>query len=191
MQCARISVEALRATLNKMDASSSIGVDGWKVAEARAMPDAWLLRLSELFEVIERNGTWPEALSMGLISPIPKEEGLGASHTRPITVMSVIYRVWAATRVRELIEWQQAWISDRLYSYRPERGCEDAWWTTALDIEHSLLKGHAIAGLSLDWSKAFDRIPHEILLALAKHVGVDAGGSQGSLGHVLWSAEAL
>ena len=131
MQQTPLTPERLKSTLDRMDKGSSMGADGWRVAELQAMPEAWLSRLCSLFHHVEATGKWPRALQIGLISPIPKEQGLKAKHTRPITVMSTVYRLWAATRVQELLQWQEKWISPRLHSYRPERGCEDAWWSQA------------------------------------------------------------
>ena len=175
MQHQPLTPERLRATLAKMNPNSSFGADGWRVRELRLMPTPWLQRLCLFLETVERRGEWPKALLHGTISPIPKETGTGPSQTRPITVMSTIYRLWAGTRVQELIEWQAHWIGDEQFSYRPEWGCHDAWWTQALSIEHALLSGEDIAGLSLDWAKAFDRLPKDILLQLARATGMESG----------------
>ena len=70
-------------------------------------------------------------MSLGLVTPLHKDEekALAADNTRPITVMPIIYRLWAATRMRELILWQERWLSSSVASYRPGMGCEDLWLT--------------------------------------------------------------
>ena len=138
----------------------------------KRMPVQWLERLCELLHLIEDSGCWPEAIAQGLIAPVPKEAGAKAKNTRPITVMSCLYRLWAGTRVRELIDWQARWSSAHVSSYKPQLGCEDAWWSQALDLEWALLHGDPLVGANIDFVKAFDRLPNDLLLQLASHVGM-------------------
>ena len=165
----------LRGTLERMKKGTSCGGDGWRVMELQALPDELLARLCELFALIERVGQWPSALAMGLVTPLSKGEGMKPIDTRPITVMSTVYRLWAGTRVAEVIAWQAEWLGSDVCSYRVGFGCDDIWWCTALDIEHSLLMGEPLAGLSIDFAKAFDRLPITILLNLAEAAGVSSG----------------
>ena len=103
---------------------------------------------------------------------IPKGEGAAPEKLRPISVMSVVYRAWAATRLRELVAWQEQWIPDELHGFRPVHSAEDVWWPLALKVERALLEGSDLCGVSLDYSKCFDRIPMDIVLKLAAHVGM-------------------
>ena len=171
----RLTPARLRHTLNKMSANSSVGADSWSVAELRLLSDDILQCLCELLDLVESTGRWPEDMCLGVISPILKDPGLPltAGNTRPITVMSTVYRLWAATRMQELVEWQETWISAHVASYRPQMGCEDLWMAEALRVEHALLTGEGLAGISLDFSKAFDRLPHSVLLNIARCVGMD------------------
>ena len=76
---------------------------------------------------------------------------------RPISVMSVLYRVWSAARVRQILDWQEGWVSRHLKGFRLRLGCLDAFWDVALKVEAALLDGdgtEALCGLSLDFQKA-------------------------------------
>ena len=171
-----LTADILRATLGRMSNSASLGAGGWSVGELKQLPDQLLEMICQLCHLIEQTGRWPEALSLGLITPIVKDElrPLTAGNTRPITVMPLLYRLWASARVRQLLDWQQQWISPCVYSYRPEHGCEDAWLEEALRVEKALLSGEPLCGLSIDLAKAFDSLPQSILLMLAEEVGMDA-----------------
>ena len=63
---APVIAETLRYTLGKMS-NNSCGLDGWRVAEAKSLPDFLLERLAELFNTIEEVGLWPEALAQGTV----------------------------------------------------------------------------------------------------------------------------
>ena len=166
----------LRETLGRMSNKTSLGAGGWSVQELKLLPDALLELLCEFFHLVERTGHWPETLCLGLITPLVKDEllPLCTGNTRPITVMPLLYRVWASSRVRQLIDWQAQWLSPCVCSYRPEYGCEDAWFEEALRVGQALLKGEPLCGPSIDLSKAFDSLPQAILLQMAAEVGMDA-----------------
>ena len=168
-----LTVEDLLNTLRRMKSRSATGACGWRVAELKRLPRELLERLCQLFQHIEATGIWPEALLHGLITMVPKEGGgLGPTDLRPITVMSSIYRLWSGSRVAQVLQWQELWISKHLVGFRQELGCEDAFWVTALKVEKALLEGEELSGLSLDFQKAFDRVPHEHVFELARAAGL-------------------
>ena len=170
-----IDAASLRGTLMRMSSSSSCGLDGWRVTELKALPIRCLERLAELLNAVERSGTWPQALAEGIISLINKGEGASALRLRPISVMSVVYRLWAATRGREVLLWQETWISEAQRGSRPAHGTHDAWYGLAIQIEHALLEGTPLSGVALDYSKCFDKVPTHIAMQLAENCGLDEG----------------
>ena len=124
------------------------------------------------YEVIELTGHWPEQVTVCLITMLPKGAGLRPGKLRPITVMSIVYRAWAVIRVRELIPWQDQWLHHGATGFRRIMGCDDVYWDTAAQVESALLSGEPLCGASMDFSKAFDRIPREIVFHLAEIAGM-------------------
>ena len=102
-----------------------------------------------MFHTIEETGSWPSALTVGIISLISKGEGTSPLKLRPVGVMSCVYRLWAATRVGEVLAWQECWLDKSLHGFRRSHGADDVWWEQALSIEHALLKCEDLFGLSL------------------------------------------
>ena len=122
--------------------------------------------------VVEQHGRWPAGLATGFVSLIPNGEGSAPEKLQPISVMSVLYRLWAATRLRDLIGWQEGWVPDQMHGFRPAQSAEDVWWPLALKIERALLEAESLSGISLDYSKCFDRVPVDIVLRLADRAGI-------------------
>ena len=62
--------------------------------------------LAVLLELVETTGVWPQGLLDAFIAMIPKADGdstpLGQ---RPLSVLPVVYRLWAPLRLRHLREW--------------------------------------------------------------------------------------
>ena len=70
--------------------SSTLGLDGWSLAELRALPDVLLEWVAELLKE-EHRGNWPAGWAEGYAALIPKEAPPGPLNTRPLTVLSMMY----------------------------------------------------------------------------------------------------
>ena len=67
--------------------------------------------------------------------------------------------------------WQESWAHPGQHGFRMGRGTIDAYWTLALKVEAALISGQPLSGVLLDYSKCFDRLPHNIMLKLAERLG--------------------
>ncbi len=99
--------EELRVLLGRMSGSSCVGIDGWRVEELKRLPTEILDMLADIFNLVEKLGKWPLSLQRALVTLIPKGQGCQPLDLRPITVMSVIYRLWAVRRLQDLKAWQE------------------------------------------------------------------------------------
>ncbi|KAJ9446417.1 hypothetical protein DIPPA_03146 [Diplonema papillatum] len=172
----------LRKTLSTMNKNTAPGAEGWRVRELAALPDE---RFAELFAVVEKTGKWPESLmrTLGLAHP----KGRGRLRTNGPTA-HLRHELWAATRLRMLMEWMLRGSRGYAGSH-PERGADDVMYASVfgassrsvgppddaaddvmyaigLRIEHAAECGKPLFGLSVDFMKCFDRLPHEIMFRL-------------------------
>ena len=87
------------------------GLDGWAWNEVKALLLPWFSGLAILLEPVESTGTWPQGLRDAYIAMIPKADGdstpLGQ---RPLSVLPVVYRLWASLRLGHLREWVEGWL---------------------------------------------------------------------------------
>ena len=87
------------------------GLDGWAWNEIKALPLPRFSGLAILLELVESTGIWPQGLLDAYIAMIPKADGdstpLGQ---RPLSVLPVVYRLWASLRLGHLREWVEGWL---------------------------------------------------------------------------------
>ena len=70
---------------------------------------------------------------------IPKTDGDSTPFgQRPLSVLPIVYRVWASARMVQLEGWFQSWVLHSVFSAGSGRGSVEAWYTSALDIEEVL-----------------------------------------------------
>ena len=79
----------LKQKFKNMDFTTS-GLDGWGLAELRALPLPIHDMLADILNRVEETGTWPHAIAQGVITLTPKGEGDDPIKMRPISVLSLI-----------------------------------------------------------------------------------------------------
>ena len=112
-------------------------------------------RLADLLNLVEKTGRWPAAAVFGKISLADKGEGSNALNRRPITVLSLFYRLWALVRMPAMSSWLQRWVHESCHA-RPGSSCTDSWYMLSMKLEHAHVKGYDLSGVSVDWQKAHD-----------------------------------
>ena len=142
------------------------GLDGWAWNEIKALPLPWFSGLAVHLELVESTGTWPQGLLDAYIAMIPKVDGdstpLGQG---PLSVLPVVYRLWASLRLGHLREWVEGWLPKSVFSLGNGLSSVEAWFSTALDIEEVLsgTGGDQLHVMVADVIESFDTVDRSIL----------------------------
>ena len=139
------------------------------------MPLSWYDELARILTKVEDVGVWPDGLLDAYIAMIPKTDGDAAPlGQRPLSVLPVVYRIWASARMGQLEGWFKSWVPDSVFSAWGGRGSVEAWYTSALDIEE-VLSGAAHSHVHLfvaDVVKSFDTVDRVILDCVLSRLGL-------------------
>ena len=83
-------------------------LDGWGWRELKVLPVSWYDELACILTKVEDNGVWPDGLLDACIAMIPKThaDATPFGH-RPLSVLPVVYRIWASARMGQLDGWFQ------------------------------------------------------------------------------------
>ena len=158
-----------------MGVHTTMGLDGWCVADLLCLPDTLLNMLADLLTIVEATGKWPRILARSYVSLIPKGEGMMPMQQRLLSVLSQLYRVWAGTRLEECMVWQETWAHPHAFGFRKKCGAKDAAALIALLIDvHNIIQ-ECLTGFGLDYVKCFDLIPQQVVLQVAILRGMHEG----------------
>ena len=153
--------------------AGSLDGRGWR--ELKVLPVSWYDGLARILTRIEETGVWPDGLLDAYIAMIPMVGGdatpLGQ---RPLSVLPVVYRLWASTRMGQLADWFQSWVPASVFSAGGGRGSVEAWYTSSLDIEE-VLAGAADSHVHLfvaDVVKSFDTVDRTIFDRVLSSIGL-------------------
>ena len=108
----------------------------------------------------------PQGLLDAHIAMIPKADGdstpLGQ---RPLSVLPVVYRLWASLRLGHLREWVEGWLPKSVYSLGNGLSSVEASFSTAFVVEDVLSGsgGDQLHVMVADVIKSFDTVDRSIL----------------------------
>ena len=135
---------------------------GWDAMHPKA-----LLRLSirvleavlVLLAMCEAEGRWPNIIELAIIALLLKPDG----GYRPIGLLPGLARIWSRARRDAALTWEAANARPYLYAGMT-KGATVAAWKQAFRAEHAAAPKVHYAQSLLDLVKAFERIPHYILV---------------------------
>eukprot|EP00972_Heterocapsa_arctica_P086679 12777526-Heterocapsa_arctica.AAC.1 len=102
----------------------------------------------------------------------PKAGSDKADDLRPLTILSVLYRLWARIQWQDLADWIASWIDHTVFGGIQQRSALDAMQVIAHLVERAQVSGAEVGGVSFDLSKFFDTIPRYILYKLLSMLGI-------------------
>ena len=145
---------------------SSAGLDGWRPSELALVSDQGFHWLALLLRSVE-GGIGPPPPS-GSHRHAP-EGGLGwglPQALRLLAILPSVYRLWAATRLRQVSAWTRRWSLEEMYAGLPGRGASQAWFDTSLEVERFDMESTEWALGCVDCYKCFDQIVRPLLFRL-------------------------
>ena len=158
-------------------AKGSAGPDGWAADEIRHLPFQVCELLFQLTRRWEREGLLPlqlkQARQVTLTKPakIQADGTLQVKHTRPISVCSIFWRIYASAWAsnQQLQQWASQHFHPRVVY---GKGSESAEACAARLQDAFTKQGGYMA--TLDWTSAFDRMQPEITARALVELGLPA-----------------
>ena len=136
-------------------------------------------QFARILTMVEDTGVWPDGKLDAYIAMIPKSDGdatpLGQ---RPLSVLPVIYCVWASVRMVLLERWFKSWVPDSVFSAGGGRG----------SVEAEVLSGATDSDIQLfvaDVIKSFNTVDRGVLDRVLSSLGLLGWFRHGSVMPIL------
>ena len=118
-------------------------------------------------------GYYPSRWKMGQVTPLFKKgDEFCKNNYRPVSVVPALNNIFERILAKQLEPFYQDILSDFISAYRPNFSCETSLLRLTEDWRKSRDSKETVAVVSMDSSKAFDSIPHALLLAKLKAYGL-------------------
>ena len=130
------------------------------------MPDVMVTWLFMMHKAIEEGMPWPKRLTLARVAMLakPGEDNHRALAARPVTIVSVIYRLWSRFRSLQVIQHLGSCVPAQIggIASRLSSDCLTAFVCDMLEEEYD--SGNHRVGLVIDLQKCFNHIrgPHSL-----------------------------
>lgn len=169
-------VAKVKSLLSKLKNGSSPGPDGVTVAFLKRFSPELGLPLSLIFNTSMESSELPIQFKMARVSPIFKGKGSRAdpSNYRPISLTSIPCKVMEKVVFEHLMTYfeENSILIPNQFGFRPKRSTVDQLLQTYETITNWYDQGKVVDLVLFDYSKAFDRVNHGLLLKKLKLLGV-------------------
>ncbi|CAE8734561.1 unnamed protein product, partial [Polarella glacialis] len=172
-----LDVRDYRGAISKARSHSALGGDQWSVPELRAFPDEEVEVILEIFESLSNEEIpWDDYSLEGIIVMIAKiAKPLGGSDCRPLTIFSMIYRLWSRMHCARFTSWLVTWVDPGVCGMLPGRSVSDVASRITLRMELAVTTEVPVCGGVGDIVKCFNKIPWAPIEWILLQTGAVAG----------------
>uniref|UniRef100_A0A7M5XI00 Reverse transcriptase domain-containing protein n=1 Tax=Clytia hemisphaerica TaxID=252671 RepID=A0A7M5XI00_9CNID len=131
--------------------------------------------LATLFNSAINTGVFPHDLKLADIIPCHKKDSaLEKSNYRPISLLPTISKVFERLMVNQMLPFLYTFLSKFLCGFRKGHSTQHALINLLERWQNHLSSGDKVGALLMDLSKAFDVLPHNLLLAKLQAYGFES-----------------
>ena len=156
-----ITPQDILGILRKKGHQTAPEPDSWRAEELAQLPMVALQQLALVFGIMEERGQAPSSMVAGWLADVAKSDVPASPiSVRPISILSIVWRVYTSARAQALQEWAKEAFDKSQYAHIAGRDYQRA----LVDLQLLMDTAHAdpaaaLHVLSLDASKAFPSTP--------------------------------
>lgn len=163
-------IEQWKSAIRRLKGNTAKGFDRITAWELKALPDSLIMLLSD---TLLSYPSYPVWFMRARTHPISKvEDTPQASQIRPITVLPLLYRVYASLVCRQILQIWNRIFPRSITGLLPGRGSHGAAYEGQYQLEQSSRLGNHLSGITLDLEKCFNIIWHYVGPRLLSALGV-------------------
>ena len=129
--------------------------------------------ITNLINFSIKNSSFPDKLKLAEITPVPKtEDSQGLGDFRPISILPAISKLFEKTFSNQLSSFFDNIFCNLLCGFRKKHSTQHAVMQLLRSWQKNLDDGNIVGTILMDLSKAFDCLPHDLIIAKCAAYGV-------------------
>ena len=161
-----ISVAETELILQSLDPNKATGHDQIPAHVLRDGASVSAVPVARLINTVIDNACVPTERKLAEICPIFKrDDEFDKSKYRPASILVLLDKVFERCVQKQLVHYFNPHLSKFLSAYRKGYSCQSVLLHLIEDWKGALDKNSVVGTVIMDLSKAFDLIPHDLLLA--------------------------
>lgn len=170
-----ISQSEIASALKKLDVSKGAGTDRIPPLFLKECADALKFPISLIFNRSLRDRTFPEVWKVASITPIHKSGSIHAiENYRGISILCSIAKVFEEIIHVGLYNAVRPLISEAQHGFVKQRSTVSNLMSFMSVLSDNVERRRQVDTIYFDFSKAFDKVPHELAINKLQHTGLPA-----------------
>ena len=176
----RFSTEVeIRRVIKTLSSKKAAGYDEIPAQFIRRIGMKLVKPLCLIFNQCVRENTFPDKMKMANITPLyKKNDKLNKDNYRSVNILPILSKVFEKLFYMQMYEYMESFFHTYLSGFRKGYGCQDLLIRMIEDWRHSIDHGSTVGVVAIDLSKAFDCMPHGLLLAKLSAYGFDTNACE-------------
>ena len=122
--------------------------------------------LSKLINGCILSNSFPGIMKCAELSPVyKKQDKLQKGNYRPVSILTCISKIYESVLNDQLLEYFNVIFNDFISAFRKGHSCQSLLLKFIDDIKSALDNKHTVGAVFMDLSKAFDCLPHGLMVA--------------------------
>ena len=160
-----VNEDVVLKLVTSLDGNKATGHDNIPAALLKSAAEELALPIKILINRSIRDAQFPHDLKLSEIPPIFKsKDDIDKENFRPISILPCISKIFENVYYEQLYNFFCGILSSSLAAYRRSYGCQHVLTKLIQDCKSALDKGEFVGMILMDLSKAFDCLPHRLLL---------------------------
>ena len=171
-----IAPKYIKKLINEINPKVATGIDGIPSKLIKACKNSISPFICKLINLGYSINKFPDSLKIAIIKPIFKSgDQDDISNYRPISILPIISKFFERSAVDQIVQFLEdnQILSPNQHAYRKLHSTTTCLFEIVQEIYKAIDKKQYVAIASLDLSKAFDSISHELLLKKLSSLGID------------------
>ena len=122
-------------------------------------------------------GSFPDSLKLANITPVhKKDEPTDKENYRPVSVLPLLSKIFERLIYDQLNEYLDQYLNSLLCGFRKAHSTQHALFRLLQEWQNELDKSGFVGTILMDLSKAYDCLPHDLLIAKFEAYGIGKSG---------------
>ena len=160
--------------LKSVDSKKSIGIDGLPPQIVKYSADILAKPLTDIINQSINENIFPTKAKVAAVLPLfKKDDRSQKKNYRPISVLSTLSKIIGKVLQNQIVSFSGNFLSPYISAYRKAHSTQHVLIRLIEEWKFGLDNGYFVGAVLMDLSKAFDCVPHDLLIAKLGAYGFD------------------
>ena len=155
--------------INSLDTKKATGIDNIPAKVIKLSAKEIKSPLTKIINMSIEKCIFPDLMKLGKVIPIYKNSKKGnrldKQYYRPVSILPVLSKIFEKYILNSMLGYVNSILSDQISAYRKGYSCQHVLLKLTEEWRKHLDRNKEVGAVLIDLSKAFDCLPHELLIA--------------------------